>query len=213
MARLILFLAVFVCSLAPVLGQTDTVRMFFSDSTNPKASNTGLQFDTAAQPTTSFKADTGKKIPYWGKPQKAALYSAILPGAGQVYNRQIYKVPIIYTGFAVLGYFLVSHNRNYKKCNRAIDVIAINDTLNPYPQYSLTQIIQVRDFYRRNRDYTIILSTVLYLLQIAEAHVFAHLKGFNVDDNLAIEPTLLPGIAGNTTVLGSPGISFTLTLR
>jgi len=170
-----------------------------------QAKDSGLQAPVAtAQQTDSMKMLP--KEPFWGKPQRAALYSAIVPGMGQVYNQEYWKLPILYGGAGALGYFLVSHNRNYRRYDAAVTDLSKGKT-NPYPQFNRDQLVLIRNFYRRNRDYSIILSSVLYLLQITDAHVFAHLKGFNINENLALQPAILP------TGGGAPASGFTLTYQ
>jgi hypothetical protein len=165
---------------------------------------------SAAESKKDGEPTKAKKESYWGKPQKAALYSAILPGLGQAYNHQAWKMPILYAGAGFLAYLWSSLDVNYHKYDAAVnDLAAIPARPNPYPQYTQSQIVQIRDYYRRNRDYTIIISTLVYMLQIADAHVFAHLRGFNVNNNLSFQPTLLP--TGSTSATG--GVSITYQIK
>jgi hypothetical protein len=158
--------------------------------------STLLKGDTVSSNQANVKGDVKTstvKESYWGRPQKAALYSAILPGMGQVYNHEVWKVPILYAGIGFLGYLWSDLDIKYHQYDAAVNNLAsVPPGPNPYPQYTQSQIIQIRDYYRRNRDYTIIISTLVYLLQITDAHVFAHLRGFNVNNNLAFQPTILP---------------------
>jgi hypothetical protein len=202
------------CVLAslPALAQTDPMATF-----KPDSGKAVFAIDTT-QPKNAFnppaKNDTLKKASYWGKPQKAALYSAILPGAGQVYNHEAWKLPIIYSGIGILGYFIVTNNVQYVKFNSAVNQVADDKNADPIPGYTQQQLILGRDYYRRNRDYSIILTTLFYLLQIADAHVFAHLRGFNVNDDLTLQPTVLPMYAGSSTFQQqAPGLQLTLRLK
>lgn len=161
------------------------------------------------------------------RPEKAALWSAVIPGAGQFYNRAYWKVPIVYAGVAVLGYFLIDNNKKYQSFRRALLLRVDNDSTtvdeyanNPdYPSLNVSngtlaeQNIEYRkDYWRRNRDLTILLSIGYYGLQMAEAYVHAHLKEFDVSDDLSLRimPGLVP-VATNSAV--APALTFTLYTR
>lgn len=131
-------------------------------------------------------------------PKKAAFYSAILPGAGQLYNRQYWKIPAIYAGMAVCGYFLIDNSTNYNNYRRAY----INRG-NPlaeveYPLLTLNDLATRRDTYKRWLDMTVLLTAVGYTLQVLDALTFAHLKEFDVskDISLQMSPVIAPGGAG-----------------
>jgi len=123
--------------------------------------------------------------------KKATLLSAFLPGAGQVYNKKAWKVPIIYAGFAGMAYLIKFNNDNYRKYNDAL--IARNDgdstTVDTEfkDKYSDENLATLQDYYRSNRDLSIIVTSLIYVLNIIDAHVDAHLYTFNVNDNLSIK--------------------------
>lgn len=149
-------------------------------------------------------------------PRKAALLSAAFPGLGQVYNRKYWKVPIVYAGIATFGYFLHSHQTNYVNFSdtyreRLAGKSRYQDPNDRYPNIK-DEGLQLRtDFYRRNRDFTIILSALFYGLIITDAMVDAHLAEFNVKDDVAlkVQPTIIP-TSGSTA---SAGLSFRLSLK
>jgi len=132
-------------------------------------------------------------------PNRAALLSAILPGLGQAYNGQPWKIPLIYAGGIILGHYIDYNHRIYSEFQNALlkDVDDDPGTINPYSEFGQTALIRNRDAFRRNRDYLIIIGVGYYLINIVEAHVSAHLNEFDVNDNLsmnispAIEPTAL----------------------
>jgi hypothetical protein len=177
--------------------------------------------DTAQQ-TTGFFLSNLKELDL---PAKAALWSAIIPGAGQFYNKSYWKIPIVWATGAVLGYFLIDNNNQYQSYRFAyIQRIDGNpDTRDEYADHPILgetngtnaerNLRYRRDYFRRNRDLTILLSIGAHALQIAEAYVHAHLKDFDVSDNLAlrVQPNLLPV----ATMPGSPvpGLTFTLYTR
>ena len=123
--------------------------------------------------------------------KKATLLSTFLPGAGQVYNKKAWKVPIIYAGFAGMAYLIKFNNDNYRKYNDAL--IARNDgdstTVDTEfkDKYSDENLATLQDYYRSNRDLSIIVTSLIYVLNIIDAHVDAHLYTFNVNDNLSIK--------------------------
>lgn len=126
-------------------------------------------------------------------PQRSALLSAMLPGMGQAYNKQYWKVPIIYGGLAAFGHFIDYNNKLYHAFRNAA-IAEANGEINPFEGTASSSDILTRnrDSFRRNRDYLIILGSVFYLLNIVDAHVSAHLDEFNVNDSLGIsfEPSI-----------------------
>ncbi len=123
--------------------------------------------------------------------KKATLLSTFLPGAGQVYNKKIWKVPIIYAGFAGMAYLIKFNNDNYHTYNNAL--IARNDgdstTVDTEfkDKYTDENLATLQDYYRSNRDLSIIITSLIYVLNIIDAHVDAHLYTFDVNDNLSIK--------------------------
>lgn len=127
-------------------------------------------------------------------PNVAVRRSLVLPGWGQVYNRSVYKVPFIYAGFGVLGFFVVDNHRQYKYHQRA--AICVQDTnCTDYPEFNgfdVSNVISIRDFHRRFRDFNVILGVLWYGIQAIDSYIEAHLKPFNVNEDLSmhIRPTL-----------------------
>jgi Family of unknown function (DUF5683) len=142
--------------------------------------------------------------------RRATLLSTYLPGAGQVYNRKTWKVPIIYAAFAGMGYLIKFNHDNFKKFDNALVTRYDNDpnTVDAYATiYSEDNLRSLSDFYRRNRDLSVIGLTLIYVLNIVDAHVDAHLFNFNVDDDLSlrVNPTLEMG-----PYFSSAGLSLSL---
>lgn len=144
-------------------------------------------------------------------PIRAALLSAMLPGLGQAYNKQYWKVPIAVSGIVVFGHFIDYNNRLYHSLRNAAKLQAISDDLNPYNGIISSQdaLIRNRDNFRRNRDYLMILGSAFYLFQIVDAHVSAHLDEFNVNNELVLE--IEPSI--QSTPLFSQAVGVSLILR
>lgn len=134
--------------------------------------------------------------------KKATTLATICPGAGQIYNRSYWKVPFVVGGFASLIYCIDWNNRGYQRFQKAYHLLADYEA-NPdkYPdgptdefrgRYSTSFIKNLKDSYRRNRDLCIIITAGLYALQIIDAHVDAHLKDYDISDDLSmnIEPMI-----------------------
>ncbi len=135
--------------------------------------------------------DTVKKNPINPlAPSKAAFYSAILPGLGQAYNKKYWKIPIVY---AAIGTGVYSYTWNNKKYNEFRD--AYKNRLAGLPddlQYlDQDRLIQGQKFYRKNRDLSAIVTVALYILNIVDANVDAHLMQFNVNDDLSMRPNMV----------------------
>lgn len=128
-------------------------------------------------------------------PKKATIMSAIVPGLGQIYNKKWWKVPIIYGGFAVAGYFLkdnLDHINLYKDAYIAStdgDTTTINTT-----GYSNVQLLDFIDRYKTWRDLSYISIVVIYALNIIDANVDAHLFYFDVSEDISlnIQPYVSP---------------------
>lgn len=152
-------------------------------------------------------------------PKKASIYSAVLPGLGQAYNKKYWKIPIIYAGFGTLFYFISVNGSEYREFKEAYNIVYAGDTAeyfnNAYVvryNANLDQLREGRNYYRRNLELTYILTGVLYILNIIDASVDAHLYDFDISEDLSmrIEPSLSnpPNFAYRPT----PGISIKLKL-
>jgi hypothetical protein len=183
-------------------------------------SNFAQVTDTTARGTnlsTTSVIDSSKQVPAKPKPvfhspKKAALMSTILPGLGQVYNKKYWKVPIIYVGFAGLAYSFSINQKNYSTYFNAYKVRLINGpgTLGNYPRYTDDNLNTLQLYYQRSRNLSVIGMALLYVLNIVDASVDAHLFTFNVDDDLSfdIHPTLI-----NTAYANQYTSGFALNIR
>ena len=151
------------------------------DSTNVKIKN---------------KLNTSQGIYNPLSPSKASFYSAIFPGMGQIYNRKYWKAPIVWGALAIPTYYYQLNNSEYKRYRRAYklrknglqDEFTLDDRSTPVSQETLeTAQKQLRE----NRDMSLLTGVILYVLQIVEASVNAHLIQFNTDDNLSFKPALI----------------------
>ncbi|WP_320054163.1 DUF5683 domain-containing protein [uncultured Acetobacteroides sp.] len=129
-------------------------------------------------------------------PQKATILSAVFPGLGQVYNKKYWKVPILYGGFAALGYAISFQGKEYQRYKLAYNLVTDKnpETIDEFEgKRSADELKSARDYYRRNRDYAILGTVLLYALNIIDANVDATLYDYEVDDNLSLRvvPTIL----------------------
>ncbi|HDR50314.1 MAG TPA: hypothetical protein ENN90_01650 [Mariniphaga anaerophila] len=145
-------------------------------------------------------------------PRKATIYSAILPGLGQAYNKKYWKIPLIYIGFGTIGYFINWNNENYQlfkvgyqhltdgnpETQDYLKIEAVRrinyDVDNPTDFNNLKNALSQRqDYYRRNRDLLIISFVGFYGLNIIDASVDAHLFDFDIGDDLTMnwQPSMI----------------------
>jgi len=125
-------------------------------------------------------------------PNKAMMMSAILPGAGQIYNERYWKLPILYGGLTACGYFIHFNNKRYQTFRHAYILRADGDstTVDEFTTlYTEDNLLDLKNYYRRNRDLTIIITVAVYVLNVLDAYVDAHLFYFNVNDNLSLRVT------------------------
>lgn len=202
----------------------------------------GYEYPFAA-PAINYKAKTtgtwlmvGAGLIYWGSlldgvicyesarkpdPGRATLYSVLLPGLGQIYNGELFKVPIYWACLAGSVHFLTTNNTNYVRFKRIH-----NEATDPDPNISGNVPISgetakwYRDVYRRYRDYSIVATVAFYLLQVIDANVFAYMHDFEVDDDITLdfEPAVIapncaytlnmPYNGGQNTVGMRLGITF-----
>lgn len=125
----------------------------------------------------------------------ATTLSTVCPGAGQFYNKSYWKVPIVVGGFATMIYIIDWNNRGYQRTKTAYDIQMLIESgdapeglQHEFSGRNITssQLKSWKNSYRRNRDLSLILTAGFYVLNIVDAHVDAHLKDFDVSDNLAL---------------------------
>ena len=121
---------------------------------------------------------------------RAALYSGVLPGLGQAYNKKYWKIPFIYGGFAFFGYFIeFSHERYIIFRELLLSETDPDPRTENNSNLSEDSLRRRTDQWRRTRDLMVGLTVVLYFLNILDAHIDAHLNDFDVNQNLSLEIT------------------------
>ncbi len=129
-------------------------------------------------------------------PHKAIIKSLTFPGLGQIYNKQYWKLPIVYGGFALLGYSYYVAQTNYKEyLNQAVALShgSLGNT-DKFKNASLDNITVYKDFYHRNRDLTIIGTVAFWGIQAIDAYIAAKFQhSYTMDNDLGfkISPTLI----------------------
>ena len=145
-------------------------------------------------------------------PSKAAFYSAIFPGMGQVYNKKYWKAPIVWGALATSMYFYLDNNSEYKRYRTAFKLreAGFQDEFtldNGQVLISRNGLIGAQKTLRKNRDLSLLSTVLIYVLQIVEASVNAHLLQFNTSDDLSFEPTFIP----DPIHFEAPKVGLTLT--
>ncbi|WP_169190735.1 DUF5683 domain-containing protein [Chitinophaga sp. Ak27] len=197
--RFCLLLLFIMVAALPLRAQQDTLR--------PIAKT----MDTLIRPVPAPGTDTVKKankalltdssyvpdsrLPH--SPRKAALYSAVLPGLGQVYNKEYWKVPLVYAAVGTCTYFFIDNMKTYKMFRDAYRLRVdgnpdTNDT-GETVKFDTESLKLNRDQFRQYVDYSVLFFVLAYGLNIVDATVFAHLRNFDMSDDLSmrISPTLI----------------------
>lgn len=128
-------------------------------------------------------------------PAKAAFYSAVLPGLGQIYNKQYWKVPIVWGAIGAGIYYYKLNTQKYKEYRDAY-FNRKKGLTDDFPQYTDDVLIEAQEYYRKQRETTLMLTIVAYFLNIIDANVSAHLKQWNIDDKLSIRTSNIPQFNG-----------------
>ena len=129
-------------------------------------------------------------------PSKAAFYSTIVPGLGQIYTEKYWKVPIIYGGLGIATYYYLYQTEQMNSFRDIYKRRIAGYTDDKYANriFQNDQLIQGMNFHKRYRDIAIFSFVGLYLLNILDANVGAHLMQFNVNNQLTLRPQLEPNL-------------------
>lgn len=121
-------------------------------------------------------------------PAKAAFYSAVVPGLGQVYNKKYWKIPIIYAGMAAGVYFYKQQDEEYERFRDAYKrrLAGYND--DEFQGTSIERLINAQKSAQKNKSLSIIVTVAFYLLNVVDANVDAHLRQYEVSEDLSLQP-------------------------
>ncbi|MFT7351265.1 MAG: hypothetical protein ACI9XR_001005 [Flavobacterium sp.] len=126
------------------------------------------------------------------RPARAAFYSAIFPGLGQVYNKKYWKLPIVYGAIGAGIYSYSFNQKKYKEFRNAYKK-RLDGTSQPTDNLGFLddgRLLAGQKFYQKNRDLSLLVTLGLYILNIVDANIDAHLLQYNVNENLSIKPDL-----------------------
>lgn len=157
----------------------DPVRVIDSPRVDPKTDNQGEK-EVVKSPA---------RLALERLPRRAVIASAILPGLGQIYNRRWWKVPLVYAGFVGIGLVYNFNQQYYKEFLEEAQYRFLNngERRNPsYVQYDDQAIQDAKDFYRRNRDLTILSVFGFHVIQIVDAYVDAKFFRYDISDELSL---------------------------
>jgi len=200
-----------------VFGISSTLRIHAQQkNTDPeKVSDSALEKKDLIYRSVKHPAETDSlQVQQRKRYRRAAIYSAILPGAGQVYNKKYWKVPLVYAGLGISAYFYFTNKIIFQQTQYALDVIyngsppdsvaKVQPYLQPFVKTGdVNGLIDGRDEARKNQDYSVLFFFLFYGLNILDATVDAHLKDFDVGSDLSfkIMPVIIPGPTPATGIM------------
>jgi len=146
---------------------------------------------------------------------KATIYSLLVPGLGQIYNGETWKLPIYWGGLLGSVHFYTLNKTNYKRFQRIYREATGDDSASYSGPISAETALYYRNVYRRYRDYSVLAIAGFYLLQVIDANVFAYMHDFNIDDGItmSVNPTVLSPDNAYAFAPGSTALGLRLGIR
>ncbi len=145
-------------------------------------------------------------------PSKAAFYSAVLPGLGQAYNKRYWKIPLVYGAIGTGVFFIINNSNEFNDFRDAFrrrlagfeddQFFDIDGNPNNGPDVSDQALQDAQESAQSNRELAIIITIGLYALNIIDANVDAHLKQFNISDDLTFKPFIYQNEIDNRLSVG-----------
>lgn len=129
-------------------------------------------------------------------PATAAFYSAVLPGLGQAYNKRYWKIPLVYAGIGAGIYYHLENKKDYKRFRDIYKRRLEGYTDDEYygdgdtPRISNKRLQDAQRTAQRNKDLSIAVAVGFYLINIIDANVDAHLRQFNISEDLSLQPRI-----------------------
>jgi hypothetical protein len=192
--------------------------LFFINAANGRSQTDASNFfsTSSAVGYTAAEADTTIPAQTFPDPSDVLYKSLILPGWGQVVNKQTWKVPIVYGLLAGLTGFSIYLTKKYHDYRAAFyninDQTPDDERFGSTPGYlqngNLSSLQSNRDFFRNRRDFIYVTIVLAYGLNVIDAYVFAHLRSFDVSEDLSLRTTLKPNVLAHT----SPGVTLQVQL-
>jgi hypothetical protein len=169
----------------------------------------GLALNAQQEPASTDSIEQRRELKkrIYASPRKASMMSAILPGLGQAYNRKYWKIPVLYAGIGGFAYLFKVNNDEYNFYRKNLIAEYDDDPATLNTSYlSGDQLQSQKTHYRRLRDLAVLGIGALYILNIIDANVDAHLKTFDVSDDLSVAVSpWFPAAA-----YGGAGVRFTI---
>ncbi len=206
--RFILFV-LFTILIQNVIAQDSAKQKISTKSLFDSSSNVGVK---SATPVIVSKDSVSAKPKH--DPRKATIRSAILPGWGQAYNHEYWKIPIVYGALGVTAGFFIYNNNWYHRTKSAFDIVLSNDTSREGEIYyklkglDAQSLQYYRNQFRKDRDYSVLYFLLAWGLNVVDATVFGHLKDFDVSDDISMH--IQPGYNPQTK---TPGVGFVFNLK
>jgi hypothetical protein len=196
----------------------DTVRALPAESLPVFSGDTTQYNDTTIVKTAKGEDTVVKKKVH--SPRKATLRSLMIPGWGQIYNKKYWKVPIVYGAIGFPTYLFFYNRKLYTRTRYALSIV-VNERYNNMDSMSRVHsdllalvnlhaqgsLVTYRNEFRKNMDYSVLFTLLMWGLNIVDATVDGHLKGFDVSDELTL--SIKPSMIGSS----SPGISLVVNFK
>lgn len=180
------------------------------------SSNIGYSYDNGKNRSELDSNDNDEKKEF-PSPRSVLFKSMMVPGWGQIENGQIWKVPIIYGMFVGIGFYTIDLNNQYQDYRAAYYNLTQGEETDfkfgPTPEnlqgISANQLQNNRDILRNQRDFSFIVMGLAYGLNILDAYVYAHMRSFDVSDDLSARAVMQPALVAD----GRPGLKISVTLH
>ena len=125
--------------------------------------------------------------------KRTTWHSAVLPGWGQVNNGKWWKVPLVYGALGASGYYIQTEGATYKEYRDGYVALTDDDPETVYvTSLSTSDVLAARDFHRTNLEQSVLTFVLIWGAQVVDAHVDAHLLGFDVSEDLGWQPGIGP---------------------
>ena len=185
----VLFILLFSIKIFAQVSPKDTIRVENYPTDSISAVTPKSEIEVYADIQESNATDSTMKY----NPTKAGLYSAVLPGLGQYYNRKYWKIPIVWGGIGTGVGIVLWNQKQYNRYREAF-VAQLNGQTHEFsdiPGITAEALGRTQDRAKRQRDYAIAVTGLVYILNIVDAVVDAHLYEGRKDPDLALQPTVI----------------------
>lgn len=174
-----------------------------------------FSFTSNSQDKTAISGDQipeNQQLLQYHSPHKATMYSALIPGMGQVYNKKYWKLPVIYGLTGIFIYSFDFNNNQYNKYTNAYIDLKSGKITNFEGYTDFKTVDKIRANFKRNRDLNVISLAVIYLLNVIDATVDAHLFYYDISEDLSlnVQPSLLNSFDNQNTAVG---LSFSISIK